>query len=88
MKLFRFEIFVFCSQVLYSLVLDADQVVKNPKMSHFVRGAMTLNTLYALNQVLQCHIKPSPLEIRHTKIIHYSKPFRKERSAAKCRLQH
>ena len=68
--------------VTYTLVPDADQVAKNLKVSHFDCGAMTENTLYALNQVRQCHITPEELEISQTKIILYTKHFRKERELA------
>ena len=46
-------------------------------MSHFDCGAMTENTLYAINQVRQCHITPEELEISQTKILLYTKYFRK-----------
>ena len=49
---------------------------------------MTENTLYALNQVRQCHITLEELEISQTKIILYAKPFRKEFNATKCRIKH
>ena len=79
---------MFCSEVVYTLVPDADQVAKIPKVSPFDCGAMTKNTLYALNQVRQCHITPEELEISQTKIILYTKHFRKELNATKCRIQH
>ena len=82
------QILVFSSEVVYTLVPDADQVVKNLKVSHFDCGAMTENTLYALNQVRQCHITPEKLEYIQTKIILYTKHFRKELNATKCRIQH
>ena len=88
MTLFLFQFLVFCSEVAYTLVPDADQVAKNLKVSHFDCGAMTENTLYALNQVRQCHITPEELEISQTKIILYTKHFRKELNATKCRIQH
>ena len=88
MTLFFFQIIVFCSEVVHTLVPDADQVAKKPKVSHFACGAMTENTLYALNQVRQCHITPEELEIIQTKIILHTKHFRKELNAAKCRIQH
>ena len=88
MTLFFFQILVFCSEVTYSLVRDAEQVAKNLKVSHFDCGAMTENTLYALNQVRQCHITPEELEISQTKIILHTKHFRKELNATKCRIQH
>ena len=49
---------------------------------------MTEKTLYALIQVRQCHITPEELEIIQTKIILYTKLFRKELNARKCRIQH
>ena len=88
MTLLLFHIFVFCSEVVYTLVPDADQVDKNLKVSHFHCGAMTENTLYAFNQVRQWHITPEDMEISQTKIILYTKHFRKELNATKCRIQH
>ena len=49
---------------------------------------MTENNLYALSQVRQCHITPEELEVSQTKIILYTKHFRKELNATKCRIQH
>ena len=46
-----FQFLLFCSDVVYTLVLNADQVAKNPKVSQLECGAMAENTLYALNQV-------------------------------------
>ena len=88
MTLFFFQILVFCSKVVHSLVPDADQVAKNLKVSQFDCGSMTESTLYALNQVRQCHITPEELEISQTKIILYTKHFRNELNATKCRIQH
>ena len=88
MTLFLFQILVFCSEVVYTLVPDADQVAKNLKVSHFDCGAMTENTLYLLNRVRQCHITPEQLEISRTKTILYTKHFRIKLNATKCRLQH
>ena len=86
MTLFFFQILVFCSEVVHTLVPDADQVAKNLKVSHFDCDAMTENTLYAINQVRQCHITPEDLEFSQTKIILYTKHFRKELNATKCRI--
>ena len=86
MTLFFFQIRVFCSEVVYTLVPDAEQVDKNLKMSHFDCSAMTENTLYALNKVRQSHISPEELEISQTKIILYTKHFRKELNATNCRI--
>ena len=88
MTLFLFQFLVFCSEVAYILVPDADQVAKNLKVSHFGCGAMTENTLYALNQLRQCHITPEELEIGQTKIILYTKHFRRELNATKYRIKH
>ena len=88
MTLSFFQILVFCSEVVYILVPDADQVAKNLKMSHFDCSALTENTLYALNQVRQYHITPEELENSQTKIILYTKHSRKEPNATKCRIQH
>ena len=88
MTLLFFQILVFCSEVVYTLVPDADQVARNLKVSHFDCGALTKNTLYALNQVRQRHITPGELEISQTKVILYTKHFRKEPNATKCRIQH
>ena len=79
---------MFCSEVVYTLVPDADQVAKILKVSHFDCGAMTEITLYALNQVRQCHITPEELEISQTNIILYTRHFQKELNATKCRIQH
>ena len=88
MTLFLPQILVLCSEVVYTLVPDADQVAKNLKVSHFDCGAMTESTLYAPNQVRQCHITPEKLESSQTKIILYTKHFRKELNATKCRIQY
>ena len=88
MTLFLFQYLVFCSEVVCTLVRNANQVAKNPKVSLFDCGEMTKNTLYALNQVRQCHITPEELEISQTKTILYIKRFRKELNATKCRIQH
>ena len=88
MTLFIVQILVFLSEVFHALVPDVDQVAKNLKVSHFDCGAMTENTFYALNQVRQSHITPKELEISQTKIILYTKHFRKELNATKCRIKH
>ena len=49
---------------------------------------MTGNTLFALNQVRQCHITPEELEISQTKVILYTSDFWKELNATKCQIQH
>ena len=88
MTLFFFQTLVFSSEVVYILVPEADQVAKNPKVSQFACGAMTEDTLHALNQVRQCHLTRKELEISQTKIVLYTKHFRKELNATKYRIQH
>ena len=78
MMLFLFHSLVFCSDVGYTLFTDADQVAKILKVSQFELGLITENTLYALNQVQQCHISPEEPEISQTKIILYTKHFQKK----------
>ena len=88
MTLFFFQILVFSFEVVYTLVPDADEVAKNPKVSQFDCGTMTENTLYALNQVRHCHITPEELENSQTKIILHTKHFRKKLNATKFGIQH
>ena len=86
--LFFFQILLLCSEIVYTLVPDADQVVKNLKVPHFDCRAMTENIFYDLNQVRQCHITSEELEISQTKSILYTKHFREELNATKCQIQH
>ena len=88
MTLCLFQTLVFCSEVVYTLFPDADQVAKNRKLCQFECGIMTENTLYAVNQARHCHLTPEKLEISQTKIILYTKHFRKQLNATKCRIEH
>ena len=88
MTLVFFQIRMFCSEVVYNLVPDADEVANNLKVSHLGCGTRTKNTLYALNQLRQCHKTPEELEVSQTKIFLYTKHFRKELNATKCQIQH
>ena len=88
MKLFFLQILVFYTEVTYHLVPDADQVAPALKVSHFDCSSMTENSLYAINQVRPCHITPEELEVSKATITLYTKHFRKELSATKCRIQH
>ena len=88
MTLFLFHLLVFCSEVGYTLVPDADQVAPALKVSHFDCSSMTENSLYAINQVRPCHITPEELEVSKATITLYTKHFRKELNATKCRIQH
>ena len=63
MMLFFFQLLVFCSEVVYNLVPDADQVAPALKVSHFDCSSMTENSLYAINQVRPCHITPEELDV-------------------------
>ena len=49
---------------------------------------MTENSLYAINQVRPCHNTPEEVEISKATITLYTKQFRKEPNATKCRIQH
>ena len=49
---------------------------------------MTENTLYVINLVRLCHITPEEVEISKAKVVLYTKYFRKELNATKCRVQH
>ena len=88
MMLIRLQILVFCSEFINTSVPDADQVAKNNKVSNFDCGAMTENTLYALNQVRQGHITPDEIEVSQRKTILHPEHFRKQLKATKCRKQY
>ena len=78
MTLFLFHLLVVCSEVGYFLVPNADQVAPALKVSHFDCSSMTENSLYAINQVRPCHIRPEELEVSKATITLYTKHFRKE----------
>ena len=88
MKLFFFQILVFYTEVAFDLVPDADQVAPALKVSHFDCSSLTENSLYAINQVRPCHITPEELEVSKATITIYTKHFRKDLNATKCRIQH
>ena len=88
MKLFFFQILVFYTGVTFHLVPDADQIAPALKVSHFDCISMTENSLYAINQVRPCHITPEKLEVSKATFTLYTKHFRKESNATKCRIQH
>ena len=79
---------MFCSEVGYTLVPDADQFAPALKVSHIDYSSMTENSLYAINQVRPCHITPEELEVSKATITLYTKHFRKQLNATKCRIQH
>ena len=88
MKLLLLQILVFYIEETFHLVPDADQVAPALKVSHFDCSSMTENSLYAINQVRPCHITPEELEVSKATITLYTKHFRKELNATKCRIQH
>ena len=88
MKLLFLQILVFYTEVTFHLVPDADQVAPALKVSHFGCSSMTENSLYAINQARPCHITPEELEVSKATITLYTKHFRKELNATKCRIQH
>ena len=88
MKLLFLQILALTVEVNFSLTPDEDQVAPALKVAHFDCSEMTENTLYAINQVRECHITPEELEISKAKIVLCTKHFRKELNATKCRVQH
>ena len=49
MTLVFFQLLMFRSEVVYTLVPDANQVAPALKVSHFDCSSMTENSLYAIN---------------------------------------
>ena len=88
MTLFFFQLLVFRSEVVYTFVPDADQVAPALKVSHFDCSSLIKNSLYAINQVRPCHITPEEVEVSKAIITLYTKHFRNELNATKCRIQH
>ena len=88
MKLLLFQILALTVEVVFNLTPDEDQVAPALKVAQLDCSEMTENTLYAINQVRPCHITPEVLEISKAKIVLYTKQFRKELNATKCRVQH
>ena len=88
MKLLFFQILALTVEVVFNLTPDEDQVAPALKVAHFDCSEMTESTLYAINQVRPCHITPEDLEISKAKVVLFTKHFRKELNATKCRVQH
>ena len=88
LKLLLFQIFALTVEVVFNLTPDEIQVASALKVAHFDCSDMTENTLYDINQVRSCLITPEELEISKAKNVLYSKHFRKELNATKCRVQH
>ena len=87
-KLLFFQILELTVELVFKLTPDEDQVAPALKVAHFDCFEMTENTLYAINQVRPCQITPEELEISKAKVVLYTKHFRKELNATKCRVQH
>ena len=88
MKLFFFQILALTVEVVFNLTPAEDQVAPALKVAHSDCSEMNENTVYAINQVRPCHITPEELEISKAKIVLYTKHFKKELNATKCRVQH
>ena len=88
MKLLFHQILALTVEVVFNLTPDEDHIAPALKAAHFDCSEMTENTLYAINQVRPCHFTPEELEISKTKVVLYTKHFRKELNATKCRVQH
>ena len=88
MKLLLLQSLVFYTEVTFHLVPYADQVAPALKMSHFDCNSMTGNFYNATSQVRPCHIIPEELEVSKATITLYTKHFRNELNATKCRIQH
>ena len=88
MKLLFFQTLALTVEVVFNLTPDEDQVAPALKVAHFDCSEMTENTLYAINQARSCHITPEDLEISKAKVVLYTKHFRKELNATKCRVLH
>ena len=86
MKLLFFQILALTIEVVFNLTPDEHQVAPALNVAHFDCSEMTENTLYAINQVRPCHITPEELEISKAKVVFYTKLFRKELNATKCRV--
>ena len=88
MKLLFLQILALTVELDFNLAPDGDQVAPALKVAHFDCSEMTEDTLYAINQVRPCHITPEELEISKAKVVLYTKHFRKEFNATKCRVEH
>ena len=88
MTLFFLQILVFIAEVVHTLVRHSNQVAKNLSVSLPLRCSDRKHSL-CFNQLPKSHITLEELEkISQTKIIFYTKHFRKELNATKCPIQH
>ena len=88
MKLLFLQTLALTVEVVFNLTPDEDQVAPALRVAHFDCSEMTENTLYVINQVRPCHITPEELEVSKAKVVLYTKHFRNELNATKCRVQH
>ena len=68
-KLLLFQILALTDEVVFNLTPVEEQVAPVLKVAHFDCSEMTENILYAINQVLPCHITPEELEINEAKVV-------------------
>ena len=88
MKLLFLQILALTVEVVFNLTPNEDQVAPALKVAHYDCKEMTESTIYAINQVRPCHNTPEELEVSKAKVVLYTKHFRKELNATKCRVQH
>ena len=88
MKLLIFRILAFSVKLVFNISPDENQVASALRVAHFDCNETTKNTLYAINQVRPCRITPEGLQISKAKVVLYTKHFKKELNATKCRVQH
>ena len=88
MELLFFQIFALTVEIVFNLTPNEDEVSPALKVAHSDCREMTENTLDAINQVRPCHTTPEELEISKAKVVLYTKFFRKELNATKCRVKH
>ena len=86
-KLLIFQILAPTVEVVFKLTPDENQVAPALKVAQFHFSEMFENNLYAINQVRPCHNTPEELEISKAKVVFYTKLFRKELNATKCRVK-
>ena len=73
--------------MVFNLTPDEEQVGPALILAGFDCTEITESTLQAINQVLPCYITPEVLEISKARVVLYTKFFRKELNATKCRVQ-
>ena len=86
-KLSRFQILALTVEVVFNIYPNEDQVTQAPKLAHNDCNEMTGNSPSVIKQVQLCQITLEELEISKAKIVLYTKLFRKELNATKCRVQ-